>query len=103
MPLASTATARGRVRVLPYPKCRLAAPEQQDLLADDLPWETVVHIPDPPPAVPACRAPFDVPFLHPAIAGLARALFTGDRALLALVGTRGPCTVTAPDAFAAGF
>jgi putative PIN family toxin of toxin-antitoxin system len=102
VPLASTATARELVRVLAYPKFRLTAPEQQDLLADYLPWVTVVRIPDPPPAVPACRDPFDVPFLHLAVAGRARALVTGDRALLALAGTRGLCPVTAPDAFAAG-
>jgi putative PIN family toxin of toxin-antitoxin system len=102
VPLASTATARELVRVLAYPKFRLTAPEQQDLLADYLPWVAVVRIPDPPPAVPACRDPFDVPFLHLAVAGRARALVTGDRALLALAGTRGLCPVTAPDAFAAG-
>ena len=102
VPLASTATARELVRVLAYPKFRLEASEQQDLLADYLPWVTVVRIPDPPPAVPACRDPFDVPFLHLAVAGQARALVTGDRALLALAGTRGLCPVTTPDAFAAG-
>jgi putative PIN family toxin of toxin-antitoxin system len=102
VPLASTATARELVRVLAYPKFRLVASEQQDLLADYLPWVTVVRIPDPPPAVPACRDPFDVPFLHLAVAGQARALVTGDRALLVLAGPRGLCPVTTPDAFAAG-
>lgn len=101
VPLASTATARELVRVLAYPRFRLTAAEQQDLLADYLPWVAVVRIPDPPPAVPACRDPFDVPFLHLAVAGAARALVTGDRALLALAGAPGLCAVTTPEAYAA--
>jgi putative PIN family toxin of toxin-antitoxin system len=71
VPLVSAATARELVRVLNYPKFRLDAAEQEELLADYLPYTRTVRIPDPPPAVPACRDPFDTPFLHLAVAGKA--------------------------------
>jgi putative PIN family toxin of toxin-antitoxin system len=99
VPLASTATAQELVRVLTYPKFALAAAEQKELLADLMPWVEVVHVPDPPPAVPRCRDPFDLPFLHLAVAGRARVLVSGDRALLALAGTPGLCAVLSVDAF----
>lgn len=85
-PLVSTATAQELVRVLAYPKFRLSAADQEELLADYLPYTTTVRIPDPPPNVPECRDPFDVMFLHLAVAGKANMLVTGDRDLLALVG-----------------
>ena len=99
--LASTATAQELVRVLGYPKFRLSPAEQEELLADWLPWVEVVRMPDPPPPVPACRDPFDLPFLQLAIAGRARALVTGDRDLLVLAGTRWLCPVVTVDAFCA--
>lgn len=103
VPLASTATAQELVRVLGYSKFRLSAGEQQELLADLLPWVEVVRMPDPPPAVPACRDPFDLPFLHLAVAGRARALVSGDRDLLALAGSAGLCPVLGIDAFCRQF
>lgn len=103
VPLASAATAQELVRVLAYPKFRLTAGEQQDLLADYLPWVQVVAIPDPPPVVPPCRDPFDLPFLHLAIAGKADALVSGDKALLALAGRRGLCPVLSVEAFCREF
>lgn len=99
VPLASTATARELVRVLAYPKFRLAADEQEQLLADYLPWVQAVQIRGPPPSTPACRDPLDLPFLHLAIAGKARALVSGDRDLLALAGAPGLCAVLSVDAF----
>ncbi len=91
-PLVSRATAAELVRVLAYPKFRLTAEEQQELLADYLPYCQTVRIPEPPPKTPACRDPFDVPFLQLALAGKARALVTGDRDLLSLA--RGfPCPI----------
>jgi uncharacterized protein len=99
VPLASAATAQELVRVLAYPKFRLTAGEQQDLLADYLPWVQVVRIPDPPPVAPPCRDPFDLPFLHLAIAGKADALVSGDKDLLALAGARGLCPVLSVEAF----
>jgi putative PIN family toxin of toxin-antitoxin system len=99
VPLASAATTRELVRVLTYPKFRLAPGEQEELLADYVPWVRVVRIPDPPPLVPACRDPFDVPFLHLAAAGKAQAVVSGDKDLLALASTRGLCPVLTVDAF----
>ena len=74
------------VRVLTYPKFRLSADEQHELLADYLPYATTVRIPNPPPVVPAYRDPFDLPFLYLATAGKADSLVTGDNDLLALIG-----------------
>ena len=99
VPLASTATAQELVRVLGYPKFGLSASEQQDLLADYLPWVRAVRVPDPPPAVPACRDPLDLPFLHLAVAGRARVLVSGDRDLLVLADAPGLCPVRGIDAF----
>ncbi len=89
VPLASTATAQELVRVLAYPKFKLSAHEQEELLADWLPWVEVVRMPDPPPPVPRCRDPHDLPFLHLAMAARADALVSGDADLLTLAGTRG--------------
>jgi len=99
VPLASTVTAQELMRVLCYPKFRLSAAEQAELLADFMPWAEVVKIPDRPPLVPPCRDPLDVPFLHLAVAGKARALVSGDRDLLALAGARGLCPILSVDAF----
>lgn len=86
-PLVSRDTAAELIRVLAYPKFRLAPEEQQELLADYLPYCETVMIPDPPPPTPACRDVFDVPFLQLAVAGKADFLVTGDQDLLALAGT----------------
>jgi putative PIN family toxin of toxin-antitoxin system len=99
VPLASTATAQELVRVLAYPKFGLAAEEQTELLADYMPWVHVVNIPNPPPAVPRCRDPFDTPFLQLAVAGKARALVSGDRDLLALAGAPHSCPILSLDTF----
>jgi putative PIN family toxin of toxin-antitoxin system len=85
-PLISTATAGELVRVLGYPKFWLSPQEREELLADYLPFAQVVTLPEPPPAVPVCRDPFDLPFLQLAAAGKAT-LVTGDRNLLVLSGT----------------
>lgn len=103
LPLASTATAQELVRVLGYPKFRLSAAEQEELLADFVPWVEVVRISDPPPAAPACRDPFDLPFLLLAIAGGASVLVSGDRDLLALAGSPGLCPVLPVEAFCRQF
>jgi len=84
VPLASTATAQELVRVLAYPTFRLSKLEQGELLADYLPYTQAVRIPQPPPTVPECRDPLDVPFMHLAVAGKAKVLVSGDRDLLAL-------------------
>lgn len=98
VPLASTATAQELIRVLAYPKFRLNSTKQHELLADYLPWVSSVHIPQRAPAIPACRDPFDVPFLHLAVAGRADVLVSGDKDLLSLAGqTR--FSIIAPGAF----
>jgi putative PIN family toxin of toxin-antitoxin system len=86
MPLTSTATAQELLRVLAYPKFGLDAHERNELLADYLPYAVVVPMPKTLPTVPACRDPFDVPFLQLAVAGKARWLVSGDKDLLALTG-----------------
>lgn len=103
VPLASTATAQELLRVLAYPKFKLTAAEQEDLLADYLPWVQVVEVPRTPRGAPVCRDPFDAPFVHLAIVGNARALVSGDRDLLALAGAKGLCPVLTVDAFCREF
>ena len=83
-PLVSTATVQELIRVLAYPKFGLSRSEQDELLADYLPHTQAVRIPAPPPTVPKCRDPLDVPFMHLAVAGKAKVLVSGDRDLLAL-------------------
>lgn len=56
------------------------------MLADYLPWCATVRIPNPPPATPDCRDPFDPPFLQLAIAGKADYLVSGDQDVLSLAG-----------------
>ncbi len=88
LPLTSTATAEELMRVLAYPKFKLDRQAQRELLADYLPWAEVVAVPKPPPAVPACRDPFALPFLHLAVAGRAQVLVTDDADLLTLAGRK---------------
>jgi len=86
-PLVSPATAAELIRVFAYPKFRLSAEEQGDLLADYLPYGETVRVPDPPPVTPPCRDPFDTVFLELALTGQADFLVTGDRDLLGLADT----------------
>lgn len=85
-PLLSSATAAELIRVLAYPKFKLSAQDQQELLADYLPYCTTVRIPAQPPATPDCRDKYDLPFLQLAIAGKADYLVSGDQDLLSLAG-----------------
>ena len=83
-PLVSQATVAELIRALTYPKFKLSPEEQRELLADYLPHCVAVRMPAKPPETPACRDPFDVPFLQLAIAGKADYLVTGDGDLLSL-------------------
>jgi putative PIN family toxin of toxin-antitoxin system len=83
-PLVSKATVEELVRVLTYPKFRLDAEQQRELLGDYVSYATVVRMPAKAPRTPVCRDPSDVPFLELALAGSADFLVTGDRDLLAL-------------------
>ena len=85
-PLVSSATVAELVRALAYPKFSLSPDEQQELLADYLPYCTAVRMPAKPPRTPVSRDPCDLPFLQLALAGKADYLVTGDRDLLALAG-----------------
>lgn len=98
VPLTSTATVQELMRVLTYPKFRLSALEQEELLADYLPHTKAVRILQPPPAVPKCRDVFDLPFLHLTAAGKARWLVSGDKDLLALSG-KFICPIVTLDVF----
>lgn len=84
VPLVSAVTVQELVRVLAYPKFALARAEQDELLADFLPYAQTVRMPQPPPPVPDCRDPLDVPFLQLAVAGQAQRLVSGDKDLLAV-------------------
>jgi putative PIN family toxin of toxin-antitoxin system len=95
LPLIATPTADELLRALGYPKFRLSAAEQAELLADYLPWCETVTIPAPAPDTPACRDPFDRPFLELAIAGQPQYLVPGDADLLALSAAFSPPIVTA--------
>ena len=83
-PLVSRVTVAELIRALAYPKFRLTAVEQHELLADYLPYCETVTVPNPPPRTPECRDPADAPFLELALAGEAEALVTGDEDLLTL-------------------
>ncbi len=102
VPLASNATVRELVRVLAYPKFRLTQAEQEELLADYLPYTKTVRILQPPPQVPECRDALDEPFMHLAVAGKAQVLVSGDRDLLAIAAEfeqASGCPILTLDAF----
>lgn len=84
VPLASAFTVQELVRVLAYPKFRLSKAEQEELLADFLPYAQTVRMTQPPPVVPECRDAMDLTFLQLAVAGQAQVLVSGDRDLLAI-------------------
>lgn len=87
LPLVSSETAKELVRVLAYPKFRLADGQREELLADYLPFTEVVRPEDFPNTLahtPICRDPFDGIFLDLAQAGDADMLITGDKDLLEL-------------------
>ena len=85
-PLGSKATIVELLRVLGYPKFRLAAGDRQALLEEYLPWCEAIVVP-PTVDVPDCRDPEDRMFLELAAAANADALVTGDGDLLVLAPT----------------
>ena len=99
-PLVSKATAGELIRVLGYPKFKLGADEQRELLADYLPYCRTVTIPAKPPRTPPCRDPFDLPFLQLAVVGKADFLVTGDQDLLGIEGKL-LCPIVTLEAFLA--
>ena len=97
-PLVSSITAAELIRVLAYPKFKLSAEDQQELLADYLPYCSTVRMPAKLPATPECRDKFDLPFLQLAVAGKADYLVTGDQDLLVLAG-KFACPIINADQF----
>jgi uncharacterized protein len=97
-PLVSKATTGELLRVLAYPKLKLNADDQHELLGDYLPSCRTVTIPKRPPRTPNCRDPFDLPFLQLAVAGKAYYLVTGDKDLLDIRGKLA-CPIVTLDAF----
>jgi putative PIN family toxin of toxin-antitoxin system len=95
-PLVSKATIEELMRALTYPKFKLSVEDQQELLADYLPYCTSVLIPAKPPRTPSCRDPMDVPFLQLTIVGKADYLVTGDKDLLSLT-ARIRCPIVTPE------
>lgn len=98
LPVISSATAGELIRVLAYPKFKLTVPEQEELLADFLPYCETWQVPEVLKGVPPCRDADDVMFLHLAIAAKARYLVSGDKDLL-VVATKAPLSIVTPDAF----
>ncbi|MCB1598391.1 MAG: putative toxin-antitoxin system toxin component, PIN family [Xanthomonadales bacterium] len=84
VPLANKITAAELIRVLAYPKFKLSADDQRELLGDYLPWCTTVRMPAKAPITPKIRDPHDQPFLELALAGKADYLVTGDADLHAI-------------------
>lgn len=100
VPLVDTVTTQELMRVLAYPKFGLDAAAQRELLADFLPFASAVRMPAKLPKVPACRDPFDLPFLHLTLVGKAKYLISGDKDLLALT-VAFPIPILAPADFLA--
>ncbi len=99
-PLVSTATVSELMHALTYPKFKLSPEQQRELLADYLPFCVTVRMPNRPPKTPACRDPFDVPFLQLAVVGKADYLATGDRDLLTPA-SKFPCPIVTADQLSA--
>jgi len=83
-PLVSKDTTEELIRAMNYPKFKLSGAERHELLADYLPYCTIIRIPAKAPKTPPVRDPFDVPFLQLASCGRAKYLVTGDQDLLAV-------------------
>jgi putative PIN family toxin of toxin-antitoxin system len=85
VPVVSQATAKELLRVLAYPKFGLTNREQQDVLAEYLPFCEVAAVPAPV-AVPELRDGADAIFVQLAISAGVNCLVTGDVDLLSLRG-----------------
>ena len=97
VPLLSGPTTTELLRVLAYPRFKLSADDQAQLLADYLPYGQTVRMPARLPALPQCRDPNDQMFIELAHAGKADWLVTGDRDLLALAPSFSRPIVTADE------
>jgi len=86
IPLVSKSTVEELIRVLNYPKFRLTAEDQSELLGDYLPYAETVEVSNISVDQVKCRDPDDQKFLDLAIGANADWLITGDPDLLALSG-----------------
>lgn len=83
IPIVSTDTAKELVRVFQYPKFKLSKEDQQELLADYLPFTEIIDMNDCKMLdLPICRDLHDQKFLELAYCGKADFLITGDSDLL---------------------
>jgi putative PIN family toxin of toxin-antitoxin system len=96
VPLISRPTVAELTRILGYPKFQLSRDEQQELLADYLPYCKVIEPTGRCPLL--CRDTKDQPFLDLAEAGEAGLLVSGDRDLLTL-GGRTTFLIESPEAY----
>lgn len=83
-PVVCRETVNELLRVLAYPKFKLSAEEQSDLLSDFLPYAEICKLPTSWPELPNCRDDKDQVFLVLAYVSGADVLATGDADLLAL-------------------
>src|SRR5690606_12768872 len=86
VPLLCAQTVEELLRVLAYPKFKLSPEDQEELLADYLPYGEVVSPWKQAPPLPVCRDDNDHIFLELSAVGKAQWLVTGDRDLLSLRG-----------------
>ena len=93
--LASKSTVDELIRVLAYPKFQLEVDEINILLAEFIPYVTVVKV-TARKNNPRCRDPGDQIFVDLAMSGGADVLVTGDKALLAM---SLPCKIITPREF----
>lgn len=84
LPLISKTTTSEIIRVLAYPKFKLSESEQEELLADYVPYCKTVRIPAKLPKLPICRDSYDQPFIELASVGKAEYLVSGDNDLLCI-------------------
>ena len=85
-PVIDRSTVAELLRVLAYPKFQLSPSEQEDLLADFLPYAQTVTETEDNPSLPRCTDPDDQMFITLAASAKVDALISGDAALLALAG-----------------
>jgi putative PIN family toxin of toxin-antitoxin system len=96
-PIVCRETANELLRVLAYPKFKLLRTEQEDLLADFLPFVETATLTKPKGKMPRCRDHYDQMFLVLARCASAEVLVTGDADLLALRETFEPPIRTAEE------
>ncbi|TAN75050.1 MAG: putative toxin-antitoxin system toxin component, PIN family [Gallionella sp.] len=94
-PVICRQTTAELLRVLAYPEFKLTAAEQEELLADFLPWAEAANLPEQPLELPKCRDSYDQVFLILARTAEVDALVTGDADLLMLRDNFHPPILTA--------